>query len=253
MAARALCAAAAAAVAAAASAPAAAAPADAWRAPPPAVAAAPPIRSVNAAGGLRETYSLIMPDGVALSTDVDFPPFFPADKKSPAIMERSPYGHTDIELIALVFAEALGYVSVRQDMRGTGDSGGQFGIWHDSAGDAYATMEWLRTNQTGWFRGEVFTTGASADCIDEFAQIAHPHPALRGQLDVFCTMKGWETFLVGGAFRQALIEGWLHMTVPGDYAQDLALIKSQEQPGTPWWQPVNGTPWYGNVNWPSVQ
>ena len=38
------------------------------------------------------------------------------------MFERSPYGHAAEELIALVFAELLGYVGIRQDMRGTGVS-----------------------------------------------------------------------------------------------------------------------------------
>ena len=46
-----------------------------------------------------------MRDGVKLSTDVDFPPFFPAGRRAPAVFERSPYGHAAEELIALVFAE----------------------------------------------------------------------------------------------------------------------------------------------------
>jgi alpha/beta superfamily hydrolase len=75
-------------------------------------------------------------------------------------MERSPYGANAEELIATVFSEALGYVSVRQDMRGTHQSEGVFGCWHDSANDAYDTMAWI-VQQT-WSNGEVFTTGASA-------------------------------------------------------------------------------------------
>jgi len=97
-----------------------------------------------------DTVMLPMRDGVKLSTDVDFPrayslppsllaiglftqitpccpflrfaAFFPAGRRAPAVFERSPYGHAAEELIALVFAELLGYVGIRQDMRGTGVS-----------------------------------------------------------------------------------------------------------------------------------
>ena len=68
------------------------------------------------------TFQIPMRDGVKLHTDVDFPPFFPANRKSPAVFERSPYGEDKEELIALVFAELLGYVGIRQDQRGTGRS-----------------------------------------------------------------------------------------------------------------------------------
>ena len=76
-----------------------------------------------------ETVLIPMRDGVQLHTDIDFPPFYPAGKKSPVVLERSPYGENKEELIALVMAELLGYVGMRQDQRGTGRSEGKFGIW----------------------------------------------------------------------------------------------------------------------------
>lgn len=194
------------------------------------------------------SFEVPMRDGVTLHTDYDEPPF--ASKKLAAVLERSPYGEDAEELIALVFAELLGYVGVRQDMRGTKQSGGKFGIWHDSAPDAFDTIDWI-TNQT-WSNGDVFTTGASADGIDELMQIAAPHPALRAQFVIFATTQAYETFFVGGAYREALIDGWLKGTVPGQYAELDALVRSQETPGGPWWAAVNGTLFYPNVNWPTV-
>lgn len=92
------------------------------------------ILAVAAAAALASAVTVQIPmrDGILLNTEIDFPPFFPAGKKAPAVLERSPYGEDKEELIALVFAELLGYVGVRQDVRGTGKSGGGFGIWHDS-------------------------------------------------------------------------------------------------------------------------
>lgn len=195
-------------------------------------------------------YEIKMTDGVLLHTDIDEPPFFPGDKKVPFILERSPYGQDAEELIALVFAEALGYIGGRQDMRGTHDSGGNFALWHDSANDTYTTIEYLKT--LPWWNGEFFTTGASADCIDEYSQVSRPHPSLRGQVDIFCTTKGWETFFPGGAYREALIEGWLKDTVPTQATDLIEFVKDQEQPGIPWWQAVNGSQFYQNVAFPSL-
>jgi len=195
-------------------------------------------------------YEIPTPDGALLHTDIDEPPFTPGDKKLPFILERSPYGQDAEELIALVFAEALGYVGGRKDMRGTHDSTGNFSLWHDSAQDLDTTIKYLE--KLPWWNGEIFTTGASADSIDEYATVAIPQPALRGQVDIFCTTKGWETFYIGGAYREALIEGWLHGTVPTQADDLISLVKSQEQPGQPWWQPVNGTNFYQNVAFPSL-
>lgn len=210
---------------------------------------ASPFRSLRT----KDNLMLTMRDGVQLFTDVD-KPLFPKAAKIPAIMERSPYGVDGIETVALVLAELLGYVSVRQDFRGTEQSNGNFTIWHDNTGvpinDAYDTAQWI-TQQT-WSNGQVFTTGASADGIEQFTQLVQPNKAMRGQFTIFATAQAWETFYVGGAYRQALIDGWLHMTVPNAFDQCDALVRAEEQPGNPWWQAVNASLYYGNVTWPSL-
>lgn len=199
------------------------------------------------------TYMLPMRDGILLHTDVDFPPFYINDtnpKKIPCVLERSPYGQNAIERIAQIAGDLLGYCAVRQDMRGTHDSQGNFSIWHDSANDAYDTIEWIISQP--WSNGQVFETGASADGIDQFAQIIKPHPALRGQFVVVATTEGYETFFVGGSFRYALIDGWLNGTVPTQSAELEKFVLTKEQPDLPWWDCVNGTKYYQNVNWPSM-
>ena len=106
---------------------------------------------VACAAALRagsQNIMLPMADGVLVHTVVDTPAGAGPSKRVPAIMERSPYGANAEELIALVFADLLGYAAVRQDMRGTHQSDGNFSLWHDSAGDAYTTIEWI-TSQVG--------------------------------------------------------------------------------------------------------
>ena len=197
-----------------------------------------------------DTVMIPMRDGIHLNTIIDFPPFFPAGKKSPVVLERSPYGHTKEELIALVFAELLGYIGIRQDQRGTGDSEGGFGIWHDSVNDTYDTLEWVG-NQT-WFSGEAFITGVSADAIDAVCTISHPHPSVRAQVIIFATSQAWETFYVGGAYREALIDGWLGNTVRSQAPALIDFVHTQESPALPWWNTVNGTKWFQNINVPSI-
>ena len=196
-----------------------------------------------------DTVMLAMRDGVLLHTEFDLPLFFNGSKRA-AVLERSPYGADAEELIADVFGEALGYVSVRQDVRGTGQSHGAFGVWHDAQNDAFDTMAWIVSQS--WSNGVVFTTGASADAIDELAQLPGPHPALRGQVVIFATADGYGTFFPGGAYRESLIDGWLQKTVPGDYARTDALVRNEEQPGGQWWDVVNGSMYWKNVDFPSV-
>jgi len=193
---------------------------------------------------------LKMRDGVALNTNFDLPPFFPAGKRTAAVLERSPYGADAEELIADIFGETLGYVSVRQDIRGTGKSGGEFMIWHDAQADAYDTISWIV--QQPWSNGVVFTTGASADAIDELAQVPGPHPALRGQVIIFATADGYGTFYPGGAYRESLIDGWLKNTIKNDYKRCDLLVRNEEQPGGAWWDAVNGSKFWQNVDYPTI-
>lgn len=70
-------------------------------------------------------YYLEMADGVMLHTLVDLP----SDTgKFAAVIDRSPYGQDNIELMADIFT-LVGHAAVRQDVRGTHLSNGTFGIW----------------------------------------------------------------------------------------------------------------------------
>ena len=199
---------------------------------------------------LRLEYMLPMRDGVRLHTLVDMP-VAPAGgaTKLPAIIERSPYGADFEEVLATLLAEVVGYVAVRQDFRGTKQSEGNFTCWHD-ANDAYDTLEWI--TQQAWSNGSVFATGGSADGIDAYAQAANPHPALRGTVTIFATMSSYDTFYPGGAYRNALIEGWLQQTIPTQKQAMDTLVRAQEQPGQPWWDAVNGTLFFDKIAWPSL-
>lgn len=146
--------------------------------------------------------------------------------------------------------DVLGIISVRQDFRGTGKSEGYFELWQDAASDAYDTIEWLVAQP--WCNGTVFTVGASADAIAEFAVMANPNPHLGAQALVFATSVAWETFYIGGAYREALIEGWLDSLLPNNGTNVVDQVKAEEVPGA-WWQTLNGTLYYQNVKWSSVQ
>ena len=114
--------------------------------------------------------------------------------------------------------------------------------------DTYDTLQWV-SNQT-WFSGEAFITGVSADAIDALATISVPHPSVRAQVIIFATSQAWETFFPGGAYREALIDGWLRSTVPSQSGALIPFVHTQEAPGLPWWDTVTGSKWYQNVVWP---
>ena len=68
--------------------------------------------------------NITMRDGIDLYTCLDFPLNTNATKFD-LVMDRSPYGSGKTELIADIYL-LEGYVAVRQDQRGTFDSGGHF-------------------------------------------------------------------------------------------------------------------------------
>ena len=68
--------------------------------------------------------NVTMRDGVELYTCVDFP-LGTKQTQFDLVMDRSPYGSDKTELIDDIYL-LEGYVAVRQDMRGTFDSGGHF-------------------------------------------------------------------------------------------------------------------------------
>lgn len=101
-----------------------------------------------------------MRDGIKLHTRITVPRDYEEGQKLTVIMDRSPYGQFGIELLDDLFVPA-GFISVCQDMRGTGLSQGHFSNWKADADDSEDTGNWV-VNQT-WSDGSIYTFGASAD------------------------------------------------------------------------------------------
>jgi putative CocE/NonD family hydrolase len=104
-----------------------------------------------------------MPDGVNLAADHYAPR---SSRLSPTILVRTPYGRGGeagvvgllSDFVAQRFAER-GYNVVVQDVRGRGDSGGEFEPFIHEAGDGRATLDWLE--QQAWFNGVLGMWGIS--------------------------------------------------------------------------------------------
>jgi hypothetical protein len=98
-----------------------------------------------------------MRDGVSLSADV-FRPDTPG--KFPVILVRTPYDNASPAYARQgLFWAARGYAFVIQDVRGRGESGGEFYPLVNEAEDGYDTQSWCGT--APWSSGKVGTTGGS--------------------------------------------------------------------------------------------
>ena len=109
-------------------------------------------------GDLTRRFNLRVPmrDGITLAADVTLPDELPA----PAVVLRTPYGKTG-ELQtrrADVFAKG-GYAAVLVDVRGRGDSDGDFRPYAADGPDGYDVIEWVAAQE--WCTGSVATSGGS--------------------------------------------------------------------------------------------
>jgi putative CocE/NonD family hydrolase len=117
-----------------------------------------------------------MRDGVELSVDIYRPD---GDGRFPVILSRTPYnkstprgGHLDL---GRYFA-ARGYVYVAMDVRGRGDSDGQFTPYRNEGPDGYDSIEWCA--QQPWSTGKVGTIGASYLGYDQWIAALQQPPHL---------------------------------------------------------------------------
>lgn len=99
-----------------------------------------------------------MRDGVTLSADIYLPS---VDSKSyPAIVVRTPYGKTSTVIHNTAnFYASHGYAVVYLDVRGRGDSDGEFIPYRNEAIDGYDSIEWVADQV--WCDGNVGTMGGS--------------------------------------------------------------------------------------------
>ena len=93
---------------------------------------------------LQKNIMVSMRDGARLATDIYLPAINgkPVDGRFPALLERTPYDNGSIRMtnIGRYFARR-GYVCVFQDVRGRGESDGDwFFVYSEEAPDGYDTV-----------------------------------------------------------------------------------------------------------------
>jgi len=213
-----------------------------------------------------------MADGVVLLADR----WFPAGAGSehpPIVLLRTPYGRRQWEMIGRLFAER-GYQVVLQSCRGTFGSGGDFVPFRNEAADGRETLAWIAGQP--WFGGKLATFGPSYLGLTQWAMMSDAPDYVRAvALDVTASCfrdsatypsgvfglesaltwiqliehqeKGWRRVLAGQlAGRRALrvAQGTLPVTEADAAAvgHDVGFFRDwigHEQPGDPWWDPVD--------------
>ncbi|MGH2515718.1 MAG: CocE/NonD family hydrolase, partial [Ktedonobacterales bacterium] len=101
-----------------------------------------------------------MRDGVTLSADLYLPADCDAGKHYPAILVRTPYVKAGASTLDLGrWFAGRGYVFVAMDVRGRGDSEGEFVPYVNDGRDGYDAIEWCAAQP--WCTGAVGTFGGS--------------------------------------------------------------------------------------------
>ena len=159
-------------------------------------------------------------------------------KKYTVILDRSPYGQFGIELIADLFVPA-GFISVCQDMRGTGLSTGHFSNWKAESNDSFVTGNWVVEQE--WSNGVIFTVGASADGLAAFPTNYNSPSWLQSQYYIWTSSIGYEVLYPNGALLYNLLDRWIRGTVrEQDYEESWGEFMTNEAE-TSWWEDLTFT------------
>lgn len=169
----------------------------------------PPEFSVRVTRDIRITAG-----DAALATDH----YAPAGRRAsherfPTILIRSPYGRNRrggamgllLEFVAQRYAER-GYHVVLQDVRGRGESGGDFVPFNHEREDGLATVEWITAQP--WFNNELATWGGSYLGIVQWA-IADRVPSLKAMMVAISSSDLQTIVFPDGAFDLSLALHWL--------------------------------------------
>ena len=135
-------------------------------------AAAEPAHAMTIQFGVR----IKMRDGVELSADIYRPD---APGKFPTLLRRTPYvkasgGARAIDRVRKYVSH--GYVVVYEDVRGRGDSGGEFVPYRTDGIDGYDTIEWCAAQ--AWSDGKVGTFGGSYEGVNQWLAAVQQPPHL---------------------------------------------------------------------------
>lgn len=187
-------------------------------------------------GARTMTTYVKMTDGARLHTRVSFPRDYKDGDRRAVIMDRSPYGQFGIELLSDLFLPG-GFITVAQDMRGTGLSMGHFSNWKADANDSLVTGNWVV--EQPWSNGEIHLFGASADGLGAFTTNYNSPSWLQSQYYIWTSSIGYEVIYPNGAQLYNLLHRWLSGTVREDDFERCWGEFIENEAKTTWWDDLN--------------
>jgi putative CocE/NonD family hydrolase len=177
----------------------------------------------SATASARETFSVKidfnirvkMRDGVELSADIYRPD---AEGRFPVILNRTPYTKTGSLETARYFA-GRGYVFVAMDVRGRGDSDGQFVPYRNDGPDGYDAVEWCAAQP--WSTGKVGTIGGSYNGRIQWLTAVLQPPHLTTMIAMVTPSDPFVEWPTGAHLPMDI--SWYHFTA-GHVSQNMAAV-----------------------------
>jgi putative CocE/NonD family hydrolase len=118
-----------------------------------------------------------MRDGIRLAANIFRPE---GEGRWPVILTRTPYGRSGVSYFdAGRYYAGHGYIYIVQDVRGRGDSEGDFHPWIEGR-DGFDTIEWAARQP--WSSGSVGTIGGSYSAFDQWQAAEEQPPHLKAMI-----------------------------------------------------------------------
>ena len=174
-------------------------------------------------GNRRQWWDVKVPmrDGVDLSADI-YLPVGGAAGPYPAVLARTPYDNQHPVYVADArhLAEH-GYVVVLQDVRGRGDSPGDWIPFRNEGPDGYDTVEWLASQP--WCTGRVGTFGGSYSGWAQWALAREKPPSLHTMVSTAAAGAWMQELPWHNGVLMLVTLGWLNLAA-GRSVQNPELI-----------------------------
>ncbi len=147
-----------------------------------------------------------MRDGVRLAATI----YIPSQSKGPrpGVLAMTPYGRDSYHARALDFAK-MGYVSMVADVRGRGDSEGDFEPFFNDGRDGYDLVEWLAAQP--YCNGRIGMHGGSYGGMTQWAAARERPKSLRSIVPTAPSYLGFDIPANGGIFPSYWMQ-WLTLT-----------------------------------------
>jgi putative CocE/NonD family hydrolase len=179
-----------------------------------ALALAAPVRAHarddHAPGITRSDGSLTLSDGTKLAHTLLHPGDANAAGPWPVVLVRTPYGRGSTANAAGAMVERGAAILV-QDVRGRGDSGGEFEPFRNEAKDGGETFDWVVKQP--WCDGHVATYGMSYLGITQWQLAPHAGPRLSAMVNQFSSADVYRDVVhYGGVQGLAISLSWLLLT-----------------------------------------